>query len=294
MQKIKIFTDSCADLGEDIRAKYDIGLVKMRTVDEGKETPADLSDVDYIRAIYKKLRETGKRIFTTQVPMAELEQAFGAAVEAGYAVLYVGCALPMSSSVNTASVVAKQLIEKYPDATIRCVDSTNCSLGEGMLAVYAAELRDAGKTLDEIVSALEERKHRINQFVTVGSLDMLRKSGRVKGSAAFFGNLLGVKPIIISDYNGQNVPIVKVKGRRASLDKLVELTKEAVIDPAEQTVYIAHADCAEDAEYLRRELIEKVGFKDAYIYFIGPIVGVCIGPDAIGVWSVGKKVELAI
>lgn len=294
MQKIKIFTDSCADLGEDIRAKYDIGLVKMRTVDEGKETPADLSDVDYIRAIYKKIRETGKRIFTTQVPMAELEQAFDAAVEAGYAVLYVGCALPMSSSVNTASVVAKQLIEKYPDATIRCVDSTNCSLGEGMLAVYAAELRDAGKTLDEIVSALEERKHEINQFVTVGSLDMLRKSGRVKGSAAFFGNLLGVKPIIISDYNGQNVPIVKVKGRRASLDKLVELTKEAVIDPAEQTVYIAHADCAEDAEYLRRELIEKVGFKDAYIYFIGPIVGVCIGPDAIGVWSVGKKVELAI
>lgn len=294
MQKIKIFTDSCADLGGDIREKYDIGLLKMCTVDEGVETPADLSDVEYILAVYKKIRETGKRIFTTQVPMAELEGAFRAAIADGYAVLYVGCALPMSSSVNTALVVAKQLCEEYPDAVIRCVDSTNCSLGEGMLAVFAAQLRDEGKTVDEIVSALDERKHEINQFVTVGSLDMLKKSGRVKGSAAFFGNLLGVKPIIISDYNGQNVPIVKVKGRRASLDKLVELTKQAVIDPAEQTVYIAHADCAEDAEYLRRELIERVGFKDAYIYFIGPIVGVCIGPDAIGVWSVGKKVELAI
>lgn len=294
MQKIKIFTDSCADLGGDIREKYDIGLLKMCTVDEGVETPADLSDVEYILAVYKKIRETGKRIFTTQVPMAELEGAFRAAIADGYAVLYVGCALPMSSSVNTAMVVAKQLCEEYPDAVIRCVDSTNCSLGEGMLAVFAAQLRDEGKTVDEIVSALDERKHEINQFVTVGSLDMLKKSGRVKGSAAFFGNLLGVKPIIISDYNGQNVPIVKVKGRRASLDKLVELTKQAVIDPAEQTVYIAHADCAEDAEYLRRELIERVGFKDAYIYFIGPIVGVCIGPDAIGVWSVGKKVELAI
>lgn len=294
MQRIKIFTDSCSDLGGDIREKYDIGLLKMCTVDEGVETPADLSDVAYIRAVYKKIRETGKRIFTTQVPMAELEGAFRAAIADGYAVLYVGCALPMSSSVNTAMVVAKQLCEEYPDAVIRCVDSTNCSLGEGMLAVYAAQLRDEGKTVDEIVAALEERKHRINQFVTVGSLDMLKKSGRVKGSAAFFGNLLGVKPIIISDYNGQNVPIVKVKGRRTSLDKLVTLTKEAVIDPAEQTVYIAHADCEEDAEYLRRELIEKVGFKDAYIYFIGPIVGVCIGPDAIGVWSVGKKVEMAI
>ena len=113
------------------------------------------------------------------------------------------------------------------------------------------------------------------------------------GSAAFFGNLFGVKPVIISDYNGQNVPICKVKGRRASLDKLVELTRDAVINPEKQTVYIAHADCGEDAEYLKGELL-KLGFADAYIYFIGPIIGACIGPDAIGVWCYGKKVETAI
>ena len=294
MQKIKIFTDSCADLGADIRGKYDIEFFKMCTVEDGKETPADLNDVAYIQGLYQKIRETGKRILTTQVPMHEFERGFTDAVKEGYAVIYIGCALPMSSSVNTANLVAKQLLESYPDALIRCIDSTNCSLGEGMLAVYAATLRDEGKSVDEIVAALEVQKRHINQFVTVGSLDMLKKAGRVKGSAAFFGNLLGVKPIIISDYNGQNVPIVKVKGRKASLDKLVELTKEAVIDPASQTVYIAHADCEADAEYLRKALIERVGFKDAYIYFIGPIVGVCIGPYAIGTWCVGKKIELAI
>lgn len=294
MQKIKILTDSCADLGADVRAKYDIDFLKMRTVDDGKETPADLNDVAYITGLYQKIRETGKRILTTQVPMSEFERGFTEAIEAGYAVIYIGCALPMSSSVSTGSMVAKQLLEKYPDATVRCIDSTNCSMGEGMLAVYAATLRDEGKSVDEIVGAVEEKKHYVNQFVTVGSLDMLKKAGRVKGSAAFFGNLLGVKPIIISDYNGQNVPIVKVKGRKASLDKLVSLMVQSVIDPASQTVYVAHADCAEDAEYLRRELIEKVGFKDAYVYFIGPIVGVCIGPDAIGAWCFGKKVELAI
>ncbi|MBQ9802707.1 MAG: DegV family protein [Clostridia bacterium] len=294
MQQIKIFTDSCSDLGADIRAKYDIDYFKMCTVDEGKETPADLGDEAAIRAIYQKIRATGKRILTTQVPMAEFERRMTEAIEGGFAILYIGCALPMSSSVNTGMLIAGKLLESHPDATVRCVDSTNCSLGEGMLAVLAARLRDEGKTIDEIVAAIEEKKHHVNQFVTVGSLDMLKKSGRVKGSAAFFGNLLGVKPIIISDYNGQNVPIVKVKGRKASLDKLVELTREAVTDPASQTVFIAHADCAEDAEYLRRELTEKVGFKDAYIYYIGPIVGVCIGPDAIGVWSFGKKVETAI
>jgi len=294
MQKIRIFTDSCADLGDDIRTKFDIDYFKMCTIDEGQEAPADLGDEEGIRAVYEKIRRTGKRILTTQVPAAEFEARMREALQGGSAILYVGCALPLSSSVNTGAMVAEKLCGEYPDAVIRCVDATNCSLGEGMLAVYAATLRDQGYAIDDIVSSLEERKHHINQFVTVGSLDMLKKAGRVKGSAAFFGNLLGVKPIIISDYNGQNVPIVKVKGRRASLDKLIELTKEAVIDPAGQTVYIAHADCAQDAEYLRNELIEKVGFKDAYTYYIGPIVGACIGPDAIGVWCVGKKVETSV
>ena len=87
---------------------------------------------------------------------------------------------------------------------------------------------------------------------------------------------------------------MKVKGRKASLDRIVDLIKEAVIDPTEQTVYIAHADCEADAAYLKNALIERCGFKDAYVYFIGPIVGACIGPDAIGAWCVGKKIELMI
>ena len=141
---------------------------------------------------------------------------------------------------------------------------------------------------------MEEKKYEVNQFATVESLDMLKKAGRVKGSAAFFGNLLGVKPIIISDKNGQNVPIKKVKGRKTSLDELVNLTKEAVIDPASQTVFIAHADCAENAAYLREKLMSEIGFKDAYVNFIGPIIGSSIGPGAICAFCFGKKMEFAI
>ena len=293
MASFKIFTDSCADLGPDIRAQYDIDYFKMCSVEDGKETPADLDFPTYTpKELYDKMR-AGKRLLTTQVPMAEFIGRFTETLEAGLDILYVGCALPMSKSVETGMIMAKKLLEKYPDRRICCVDSANCSLGEGMLTVYAATLRDEGKTLDEILEALEIRKHEINQFVTVGSLDMLRKSGRVKGSAAFFGNLFGVKPIIISDYNGQNVPICKIKGRRASLDELVKLIGESVISPEQQTIYIAHADCSADAEYLREKLM-AFGFKDSYTYYIGPIVGSCIGPDAIGAWCVGKRVETAI
>jgi fatty acid-binding protein DegV len=89
------------------------------------------------------------------------------------------------------------------------------------------------------------------------------------------------------------VPIVKVKGRTASIEKMVEMLAPSVIDPAEQTADIGHADCLEEAEALK-EKVMKLGFADAYINVINPVVGACIGPGTIGVWALGKKVETAI
>ena len=291
---IKIYTDSCSDLGADIRAEYDIEYIRCATVRNGVETPADLDWPTYTPKELYDIMRAGERITTTQIMRDETEQRFTAEAEAGNTVIYIGCALPLSNSVNTAGVIARDLAAKYPDSKIYTINSTNSCLGEGMLTVYAAQLRNEGKSAEEIVAAVEEKKYEVNQFATVESLDMLKKAGRVKGSAAFFGNLLGVKPIIISDKNGQNVPIKKVKGRKTSLDELVNLTKEAVIDPASQTVFIAHADCAENAAYLREKLMSEIGFKDAYVNFIGPIIGSSIGPGAICAFCFGKKMEFAI
>ncbi len=288
---IRIFTDTNADLCRELREQYNIDYLKMCTVYENKVTPADMDWEQWSPKEFYDLLRAGKRFTTTQVPQDEFRTRFTECLEAGDTVIYIGCALPMSSSVNTGAVIARDLLANYPDGKIYCVDSKNCCFGEGMLAILAAELRDAGKSAEEIVAAVEEKRKTINQFVTVGSLDMLKKSGRVKGSAAFFGNLLGVKPIIISDVTGQNIPICKVKGRNASLDKLIDLTRESVINPEEQIVYISHADCAEAAEYLKQKAME-IGFADVRVGYIGPVVGACIGPDAVGIWSFGKKVEL--
>lgn len=292
MASIRIFTDTNGDLHQALREKYNIDYLKMCTVVDGEVTPAD-SDWSRWTAheFYEMLKKT--RVTTTQVPIEEFRARFTECLEAGEEIIYIGCALPLSSSVNTGAVVARELLEKYPDGKIYCVDSKNICFGEGMLAIYAAELRDAGKSAEEIVAAVEARRAFVNQYVTVGSLDMLKRSGRVKGSAAFFGNLLGVKPILISDTNGQNVPVAKVKGRKGSLDKLIEMTRESVIAPEEQTVYIEHADCPEDAEYLKEAALQ-IGFKDAVIGVIGPVVGACIGGGAVGIWSFGKEVTLTI
>ena len=294
MATIRIFTDTNSDLGKDLRERYDIEYFKMCNVIDGEVISADLEWTRFTpKEFYDILREGKKRVSTTQVPAEEFRVRFTECMEAGETVIYVGCALAMSASVNAAAVVARELKKQYPEGKIYCVDSRNCCLGEGMMATLAAQLRDEGKSAEEIVAAIEEKRDYVNQYVTVGSLDRLKKTGRVKGSAAFFGNLLGVKPVIISDLNGQNVPIVKVKGRIASIDKLVELTAASVVDPASQTVYVQHADCAEEAEALRAKVME-LGFADAYVTTINPIVGACIGPGAIGVWCFGKKIETAI
>ena len=165
MSKIKVLTDSCSDLGKVIRDKYDIGYVRMKTVYEGKETEASLDWEYYSPKELYDLMRGGKRVLTTQVPVEEFQRVFSELLEQGYDIVYVACSSKQSGSVNTGSVVAKELMAKYPDRKIFCIDSLNACMGEGALAVRAAEYRDAGFSAEEIAvasssfSACEKSSH---------------------------------------------------------------------------------------------------------------------------------------
>ena len=160
-----------------------------------------------------------------------------------------------------------------------------------MLAIEAAKMAEDGKSIDEITSHITNIRKNVWQFATVHSLDTLRKDGRVTGSSAFFGNLMGVKPIITADAVGDQVAYKKVKGRQNSFEEIVNLLKEHIRDEKNQTVYIVHADCNKDeVDNLVKLVKDKIDCKDIHIGYIGPIIGASIGPDAIGVWAFGDKV----
>lgn len=290
MRPVKILTDSCSDLGKTIREKYDIDYARMKTSYDCKEQWASL-DFEYYtpKELYDIMR-AGNRVFTTQVPAEEFERVFTNYLDLGFNIVYIGCSLKQSGSVNTGSVVAKKLLEKYPEAEIYCIDSLNASMGEGMLAIRAAEYRDSGMSAKEINDKILTERNNVNEFVTVHNLDALKRAGRVKASAAFFGNLFGVKPILISDVNGYQTPIKKVKGRQTSMNELVSSLKESVVDPENQRIYVAHADCIEDAEQLKALIEKEISCKEIYLDYIGPIIGASIGPDALGVFGFGKEV----
>ena len=295
MRNIKILTDSCSDLNGELLEKYNIDYARMNTVRDGVETEASLTWEHYSPKELYDIMRGGNRITTTQVPAPEFMRIFTNYLEKGFDIIYIGCSLKQSGSVNTGRIVANGLLKNFPGARIECIDAKRASLGEGILAIYAAECLQAGDDYDTIVSKVLGKRNNVNQFVTVNTLEWLRKAGRVKGSAAFFGNLMGVKPILIADADGEQTPIKKVKGRTVSFTTLADSLNEVIDNPSEATVYVAHADITDaELEVLKKLIKEKINPKEIVISYIGPIIGASIGPDAVGIWGFGKEVTYRI
>ena len=294
MNKVKIITDSCSDLSGELLTKYDIDYAKMTTVCEGVQQEASLLWEYYSpKELYDKIRN-GIKVTTTQVPPEDFTRICDLYIN-DYDIVYIGCSTKQSGSVNTAAVIAKQYKEKYPDSSIYCIDSLNASIGEGMLAIKAAEMRDEGKSAKEIFDSVSAMRNNVREFITVHTLEYLRRCGRVKATAAFFGNLMGVKPILISDANGAQTPVKKVKGRKNSFAEIVNLMKENITDSENQTIYLVHADCdPAEIEALKNETLSKIKCKDVLPLYIGPIIGASVGPDAIGLFAFGTEVTYAV
>lgn len=295
MRKVKVIADSCADLNVEQLNKYGIAFAKMSTSCDGVESVATLLwTEDEVHALYNKMRD-GKRIITAQVSVEEFQRIFEEYLKQNMDIVYIGCSSKQSGSVNTGFVTAKKLMEKYEGSTIICIDSLNASMGEGMLAIEAAKLANDGASATEIEAHILAIRKKVNQYVTVHSLDALKRAGRVKGSAAFFGNLMGVKPIIIADANGDQAAYKKAKGRQKSFEEIVAMLKSTIIEPEKQVVYLTHADCAKEEIDGLVELIRKeIPCLDVEVGYIGPIIGASIGPDAVGIWGFGQEVTYKI
>ncbi|MBR6350663.1 MAG: DegV family protein [Lachnospiraceae bacterium] len=292
MKEYLIYGDSTCDLDKTVRDAYGIEYFQMNYVLDGKEYPASLDWEELsAREFYDAMR-AGKRITTTQVPTESYERVFTECAENGKDVLYVGCSSALSGSINLAKVVAKDVMEKYPKSRIVCIDALNSSFGQGIMLMWASDMRKAGKSIDEAASYIEENRLKVSQCATVGKLDYLRRAGRITASSAFFGNIIGIKPIIISDVIGQNYAIKKVKGAQNAKEEIAAYQAEQIENAADQTIWISHADDEESAAALGELLKAKTGCKDIRLGCIGPIVGASVGPGTIISFCVGKEVTI--
>lgn len=290
MKKFVIVTDSCSELGKEFREKYDIEYIPMHLHYNDTEIIAclDWSIISY-KDFYEMLRQK-VRIKTAQINAAEYKENFKKYLDAGYDILSISCSSALSASVKASYIARDELLKEYPDSKIICIDSKNACFGLGLLCITASELRAEGKTIDEVATWVEEHKLKMNQECTVESLQYLKQAGRVSAASAFFGGILSVKPIIISDVHGQNTAVEKVKGRANSFNRLIERFKDEYEDLPYQKIYVVHGDCEEDAKKLKGMINEVLPDKEVNISTIGPIVGSTTGPGTIAIYFYGKEV----
>ena len=292
MNKFEIFVDSTSDMFTDLRKQYDIDYVWMNIVVKGEEKKASLDwDIYTPKEFYDWMRD-GIKITTTLVPLEVFIDKWTKVLEEGKDILYISCSSALSGSVNVGRNARDMLLEKFPDRKIEIIDPLNSCKGQALMAIKASNLRKEGKELEEIVDIIEKEKLCYNQFCTVATLDYLKRAGRIKAGKAFFGNIFGVKPIIISDAKGNNYAWKKAKGRRQSLLDLVQYTKDNIVNPEEQTVFVVHADCIEDAEFLKEHIINEVHPKEVIIDYLGPIIGSTTGPGTVATFFYGKEVTI--
>ena len=238
------------------------------------------------------MREGG-RFLTAQVTRGSYQTAFEKFLAEGKDVLYIACSSALSAGINTARMVAQETLKAYPDRKIICIDALRACYALGLIVIHASELRAEGKSIEEVAAWVEENKLTVHMLGSVDKLTYLKQAGRVSAASAFFGGILNIKPIIIADAQGRNLAAEKVKGRKNSMARMVEIAKENFLDVPYQRVFISHADCPEAAEELKTMLLTALGKDiDVHIGYIGPCVGASTGPDTLSINFHGKKVEV--
>lgn len=283
-----VITDSTSDLSNELREKYSIDYCQMEFSLGEKNFRASLDWEDISPKEFYDSMRSGKRYKTVQVTVKTFDEKFREHLSKGEDILYIACSSGLSGSVKTAQVISQELRSDFPDRKIVCIDSLISGLGQGSMAIKAAQMRDEGKSLDETATWIEDNKLFFNQYGTVENLDYLKAAGRVTASSAFFGNLFSVKPILISDLEGHNLAVKKVKGRKSSLYELAAMTAQYITDPLSQTIYIGHADDEEAANVVSEKIKELIPGASTSLYVIGPIVGASVGPGTIIVFYSGR------
>lgn len=290
-KKLHIFIDSTGDLQKEYRDRYDIDYLPMSVSVDDKQIVASLDyDQGYTLHDFYEIMRNGKRIYTSQVSNPTIEENFRRVLNDGEEILYIACSSALSASVKAAEVIARGLREEFKGQRIVCFDPKISGYAQGEMAIRASEMRSQGKDLDEIVAWLEENMFKFNQFGLVETLKYLKQAGRVSATSAFFGNLLAVKPIIISNRAGENLANVKVKGWKNGVKETARLTVEAGEDIENKIVWIGHADNMEGAELLKEEILKLATPKEIVIGPSGPIIGASAGPGTLITYVYGKEV----
>lgn len=289
MSDYRIVTDSTADLTPELVQRLGITVIPMVFNINGKDyhnfpDNRELSPTEF----YDCLR-AGKTATTSAINMTQFEECFIPILENGEDILYIGFSSAMSSTFSSARIVAEQLTERFPERKILLADTLSASMGEALALYRAAALKAEGMSIEQLCDAVgSERSHYCGWF-TVDDLMHLYRGGRLSAMSAKIGTVMGIKPVLHITDEGKLAAVMKVRGRKQSVDALFKKYGELAIEPSENVVFISHADAPDAAEELAQAIREKYSPREIFIGYIGPVIGSHTGPGAVAVFFYGKN-----
>lgn len=283
-----VISDTSANLDVNIIRERDIGIIPFSYLMDGHDHICYDSSVFSGHDFYDAMRG-GAAVATSQIPPARYADFFRPYLDSGKDILFVAMSSGLSSSFSSAQMAAIELREEYPNRTVCLVDSIGASLGEGLLALKAADMRDAGMSAADAADCLLGMRRRMCNLFTVDDLKYLRRTGRLSGISTAVGTVLNIKPLLKGDTDGKIVCFQRSRGRRKAIEALADYYDRYVRDAGEQTVGIAHADCAEDAELLTRLLKRKYPPRDIMTVMYEPVTGSHVGPGTLALFFLGDE-----
>lgn len=287
MNNYALITDATCDLPADILEKWNVGVIPMEFQIGGSlyQHYPDAREMSFVE-FYQRMAD-GERPSTSQINHMTYLNYFEKVLETGKDILYLSFTSALSGTYQASCLAARDLEEKYPGRRIVCVDSLCASIGQALFVLLAARKKQEGLTIDEMVAWAEQSHLHVAQWFTVDDLNHLRRGGRISSVAAVAGTALGIKPILHVDSEGKLVAAMKVRGRRKSMDTLIDRIAQTAINPAEQTILVGHGNSEKDAKQLKQEIRDRFRPKEIILCDIGPVIGAHVGPGmlAVAFWA---------
>ena len=273
---IKVVTDSTADIPQELLDRYDIRLVPIN-IQFGTETYQEGIDIDR-PTFFRKLDEYPTVPTSSQPSPGQFVEVFRPLVEDGHSIISIHVTSKHSGTYQSA-LLAKSML---PEADIEVFDSLSISIGTGYQVLAAARAAEEGKSMKEIIQMLEGIRSRMSLYLTPATLKYLQKSGRVGKLAGALGSLLNVKPIIKVE-DGVLEAFQNVRTRGKALERIVELTAEAVGTTEPVKIGIPHAEVPDEAEELRKRLESIFNVDEMQVVPLACSLTVHGGPGIIGI-----------
>lgn len=283
---------STVDLTPEVLSEREIYYVPMHFFVNGKEYADDLGKSFPFPAFYQALRD-GADTRTSQTSVGEYVAHFRPFLEAGRDVFHLSLSSGISGTFNSVCQAAEILKEEFPERKICVVDSLAASSGYGLLAETLADLRDAGKTMDELLSFTEERRLYLHHWFFSTDLSFYVKGGRISKAAGLFGGMMGICPLLNIDDEGHLTPREKIRSKKKVIQTIVDRMAEHAEggEAYDGACSISHSDCFEDARAVA-DLIESrfpaLNGK-VRIFNVGTAIGSHTGPGTVALFFWGDR-----